>query len=210
MSRRWQGVNAFSGSDAELNQNTDELDVAAKYALQLQKLHAKCVEEPDFAIEILCYSGALPGMGPENIHNSITLPRRTINAQSARYKNSMADIHSPPQGLTRRRQSTAAPLRRDSENYRAQQSPASSNSPGARTIYGSHNTDRLNATSPSTTLANHMLNSSMTGMPYTNENIEDELAMMSNDLLGQQFQQMDRVITYDGTDFAFDLSNWAS
>ncbi|KAL1968631.1 hypothetical protein VTN77DRAFT_1457 [Rasamsonia byssochlamydoides] len=35
---------------------------------------------------------------------------------------------------------------------------------------------------------------------------EDELTMMSNVLLGQQFSELDRVITLDGTDFAFDLS----
>jgi hypothetical protein len=39
---------------------------------------------------------------------------------------------------------------------------------------------------------------------------EDELTLMSNVLLDQQFSDLDRVITLDGTDFAFDMSYWGS
>jgi hypothetical protein len=53
-------------------------------------------------------------------------------------------------------------------------------------------------------------NSSQTNGAYDAESVEDELTVMSNVLLGQQFLEMDRVITFDGTNFAIDMNNWQS
>lgn len=45
--------------------------------------------------------------------------------------------------------------------------------------------------------------------PHENWNdINDGLAQMSHILLGQQFSDMDRIITLDGTDFALDMGSW--
>jgi hypothetical protein len=41
-----------------------------------------------------------------------------------------------------------------------------------------------------------------------NDLVEDELTAMSNILLGQQFLEMDRVITFDGTNFNYDMGRW--
>jgi hypothetical protein len=60
---------------------------------------------------------------------------------------------------------------------------------------------------PSTT---RLRNGSQTNGAYDAESVEDELTVMSNMLLGQQFLEMDRVITFDGTNFAIDMNNWQS
>jgi hypothetical protein len=54
-------------------------------------------------------------------------------------------------------------------------------------------------------------NGSQTNGGYDAESVEDELTVMSNVLLGQQFLEMDRVITFDGTNFApMNMNNWQS
>jgi hypothetical protein len=40
--------------------------------------------------------------------------------------------------------------------------------------------------------------------------VEDQLTAMSQILLGQQFLELDRVITLEGTDFNFDMNNWGN
>lgn len=48
------------------------------------------------------------------------------------------------------------------------------------------------------------------GSAVTESNIDmvDELAEMSQVLLDNQFAEMDRVFTLDGTDFAIDMDGW--
>lgn len=46
-----------------------------------------------------------------------------------------------------------------------------------------------------------MNNPGLMNMNYAGETMDDELTAMSHILLGQQFLEMDRVITLDGTDF---------
>lgn len=43
---------------------------------------------------------------------------------------------------------------------------------------------------------------------FDRDSVDDELTAMSNTLLGQQFLEMDRVITFDGTNFAMDMNEW--
>lgn len=40
--------------------------------------------------------------------------------------------------------------------------------------------------------------------------MDDELTAMSHILLGQQFLEMDRVITLDGTDFDINMNAWGN
>jgi len=40
--------------------------------------------------------------------------------------------------------------------------------------------------------------------------LQDELSVMSQLLLGQQFLEMDRVITLEGTDFDFNVNSWGN
>lgn len=47
------------------------------------------------------------------------------------------------------------------------------------------------------------------GTPF-NDCPHDELAVMSSSLLEQQFLDLDRVITWEGTDFTMDKEYWAS
>ncbi|KAH9210023.1 fungal-specific transcription factor domain-containing protein [Leptodontidium sp. 2 PMI_412] len=53
-------------------------------------------------------------------------------------------------------------------------------------------------------------NTMQPNIDYDSVSVDDELTAMSNTLLGQQFLEMDRVITYDGTNFAIDLDGWPS
>lgn len=48
------------------------------------------------------------------------------------------------------------------------------------------------------------------GAAVPSGNWEDELAEMSNTLFDQQFAEMDRVFTLEGTDFRFDMGGWDS
>jgi hypothetical protein len=51
---------------------------------------------------------------------------------------------------------------------------------------------------------------SLLGMGGNGEIVQDELSVMSQALLGQQFLELDRVITLEGTDFDFNVSNWGN
>lgn len=55
-----------------------------------------------------------------------------------------------------------------------------------------------------------MSNPGLMNMNYPGEMMDDELTAMSHVLLGQQFLEMDRVITLDGTDFDIDMSSWGN
>lgn len=53
-------------------------------------------------------------------------------------------------------------------------------------------------------------NPALMNMNYPGEIMDDELTAMSHILLGQQFLEMDRVITLDGTDFDIDMNSWGN
>lgn len=55
-----------------------------------------------------------------------------------------------------------------------------------------------------------MNNAGALNMNYPGEIMDDELTAMSHILLGQQFLEMDRVITLDGTDFDIEMGNWGN
>ena len=56
MSRRWRGLGSVSSPQADLTPS--QLDLAGSYALQLREYHARCQENPAFAMEILQHSAA--------------------------------------------------------------------------------------------------------------------------------------------------------
>ncbi len=66
MSRRWRGHEARQEvHSADTVSASAELDLAGRYALQLREYHAKCQEEPQFANEIMSYSGADVILSPQ-------------------------------------------------------------------------------------------------------------------------------------------------
>jgi hypothetical protein len=52
--------------------------------------------------------------------------------------------------------------------------------------------------------------SGLTERTNSDDVLQDELSVMSQLLLGQQFIEMDRVITLEGTDFDFNVNSWGN
>jgi hypothetical protein len=65
----------------------------------------------------------------------------------------------------------------------------------------------LSHLTPKTT-ASSIRNDAVTTGDMVSEVAQDELAVITNGLLDQNFAALDRVITFDGTDFNFDVSYW--
>ena len=193
MSRRWRGLGTIASPQADLDPS--HLDLAGSYALQLREYHAKCMENPGFAMDILQHSAASAlsrsgkDMGvaesPEQLsHEESGLGITTNNSpsdpgswrSSAPPRTETTPMHHMPHHsphLSNRAPGTAhGPL--------MQQSPTSMN--------GYHEAMPPPSARPSI--------SSPDGPDYLME--------MSDALMGQNFAQLDRVITFDGTPFSFD------
>lgn len=73
--------------------------------------------------------------------------------------------------------------------------------------------DMHNLSSPTSVRMNPIeggSNPAMMNMNFPGEIMDDELTAMSHILLGQQFLEMDRVITLDGADFDIEMSAWGN
>ena len=230
MSERWQGQ---SGPPRD-GSNPFKLNIAGKYALHLQSLHQKCMNSPQFRMDAN-FSGLLPPLAVPTPSVSSSSPsqhfppdpqisdiiseqqnQRQTRARAQRIRSQRYNHHPQPyspsdiQTMTSDLQTSQAPFsvfpRPQSHNF----TYLNQNETPYKQTY-------FSGPPPSPPTMNSTMSPSGDGggmMPiphshaHGNEHSIDELTAMSNSLLGQQFLEMDRVITLDETDFALDIGMW--
>jgi hypothetical protein len=192
--------------------------MAASYSLQLQGLHAKCMSDESFGRDMLGYSESIPNTNFGGLLPPLGIP--TSRNESQARQNQWNIRESPPNGSPKHKRNLSQyPSERQTptninlnrllgypqENIPAPVSGAASSDP--EFSYGSLHSGMACMPSSSQNTATNTL----PGMPSDDvwnsslivENAEDGLTAMSNMLLSQQFLEMDRVITFDGTDFNY-------
>ncbi|KAF8861877.1 hypothetical protein BDZ45DRAFT_586331 [Acephala macrosclerotiorum] len=193
MSRRWRGISSVSIT-ANADRPRHGLDLAGQYAALLEEFHTALLHQPGYYMHVLGYNkdpatGSVDCLLPY-IRSSKPLPR----SQDRRATN---NFDRTPLSANRSHFGAA-----ESSNFRSRRFPEDTNLGDAA------------ASTPATHLwDNAGPSANQVGMTqihadFDTNSVEDELTAMSNVLLGQQFLEMDRVITYDGTNFAIDLGGW--
>ena len=216
MSKRWQG---YLLEDNEALDRAD-LDAAAKYALKLEELHARCMTDKNYRMDIFGYSDETPkSTGSSGSPSAVSRHDASPSSQSS---------HVRTQSLNQHTAETTGATHRSSFSHgrpmypiQSQSSPAGPFNPQSGRL---PSVDRHNMVSPSSGMRMNlteggnrtgstpggMSNPGLMNMNYPGEMMDDELTAMSHVLLGQQFLEMDRVITLDGTDFDIDMSSWGN
>jgi len=219
MSRRWQG---HEPADRHTSPNQKGSNIAAQYAMQLESFHISFTNQPQFCMNVLGYSqdsagrtvdSLLPSMfsvsptspnpiqsSPRHQHTASfynnnlrpSINRSTNHSNATQLPTGISDPSYPietssPQNVVRTPQGTVANLgNHEWQNFQnSQRMGITSN------IHLPHNNTQQN-------------------IDYDSVSVDDELTAMSDALLGQQFLEMDRVITYQGTNFAIGLDGWPS
>jgi hypothetical protein len=212
MSRRWQGFLVRENDQVE----RQDLDAAAKYALELEELHARCLSDANYRMDNFGYSDE-----SSNSVSPATVPRHegSASSQSSQvrrqsFNHRPAETTSPPTrpSNTNRRRSLYA----HRQSFSSASGPFNAPQNGRLQPLEMHpmaspsNGMRIDPLEGGSTGGNPggINNSGLVNMNYPGEIMDDELTAMSHILLGQQFLEMDRVITLDGTDFDIDMSNW--
>ena len=227
MSERWQG----SQNDDEQQSRTvsrSELDMAARYASQLRELHEKCEDDPKFYMKILGYS-EVTERTRDSMRYSATISRpeavsnRPISTarQGFSSRPSFDGLYSQPQNSTFYQQR----MMRSNEPSNSIHGPATSlsnlsNSSPSVEDQSRYFMPQVPETPPSLTdmSISHMVENRseseatgrLIGIGERDEILQDELSVMSQLLLGQQFLDLDRVITLEGTDFDFNVGTWGN
>lgn len=189
MSRRWQGClqspqKELSGVVA--NDTHQEIDIAGRYAALLESLHSKCLNEPELKTSNLFHFNIITGLdtsqnGADEIFDPATAPQ---DAPVSREK--AADVE---EFVLQQRENNSGAI--------SGQSPSSNRDPTS-------SVDRNGYTNPVNLYRPNTIAQSPVDLGLNGSGTSDELTMMSNMLLDNQFLQMDRVITLDETDFAWD------
>ncbi|KAH7391643.1 fungal-specific transcription factor domain-containing protein [Cadophora sp. MPI-SDFR-AT-0126] len=218
MSRRWQGNEK---ADQENPPNEQGSDIAAQYAVQLEKFHTSFLNNPQFCMNVLGYSQDSAGRTVDSllplIYSASPTSPNTAPSPSQHQRLTSLNNNSPrhyPNGSTVHQNMTRQPARMNDARY-----PIETSSPqnavrtprGSITNLGNHEWQNFQS-SQSMGLPSNMhiaQNNMQPNIDYDSVSVDDELTAMSNALLGQQFLEMDRVITYDGTNFAIDLDGWS-
>ncbi|KAG0645331.1 putative transcriptional regulatory [Hyphodiscus hymeniophilus] len=219
VSRVWQGYQSPHGNQGPGASKVPH-DIAADYASQLQELHAKCMSDGNFGRDMLGYSDSIPNSNFGGLLPPLGIPTSRNGSQARQDQRNLREspLDESPRNHTNRshypteeRISTTSNLNTQLGYPGPQKSmpaPESGTSPSEPPFsYGSLHAGMTQMPSPS----HNMANSSFQEMPSNNvwngglivENAEDGLTAMSNILLSQQFLEMDRVITLDGTDFNY-------
>lgn len=186
MSRRWRGHEARQEvHTGDSISGSPELDLAGRYASQLRGYHAQCQEEPEFANEIMSYSGAdvILSTRARSIHYAAgsgiptnSTPASQIGAGS-RVTRSEREEAVTPMHFPRNRSETAMSA-----------SPVVARPLSAQPQMSGAEYAGLNFR-PST---------------YDTPGTQNNYGMMGDMLaFGQDFVDMDRVITSNGADFSF-------
>lgn len=210
MSERWQGTG--TGNDLHRVGDVDrrELDMAARYASQLRELREKCRDDPKFYMKILGYSETTQGMTknfamptpPNSAVNPLgSAPNRRlpIPAKTSSRPPFPASYEHPGGTTFYQQRMMSSPnsitgLAQGSSAY----SPDIHSSPNQSRFYRPQG---LNTTPPLIDLPITQMGAAMSDSGSTSEPIErhsnddvlqDELSVMSQLLLGQQFLEMDR------------------
>jgi hypothetical protein len=189
------------------------LDLAGKYVLHLQCLHQKCSSLPSFRLDPN-YGGLLPPLAippPLAAASSSTHPQFTDPnylrqlSQTGQSPRDTSNSFSQIYGTSAGNGSAAIPL--------TSQSPTSAISPRAHSQ--SRRPTGLSPTWYTNMNGTEDRSAGIRPMPQDGNNYNGhdtaELLAVSNQLMDQEFLDMDRVITLDDMDFTlgFDLWNYA-
>ena len=218
MSRRWQG---YQQPEQQSASNETGSDIAAQYAMQLESFHTSFLNNPQFCINVLGYSQESGSNVDSLLPFTLTaFPTSPNTVQSPFQHQRIANFHNAKSRAQANGSTTQAtniahqPAVMNDARYPIE---ASSPQNAVRTPRGSivnlgnhewqnfHNSQMMGG--PSGLQASQ--NNIAPNIDYDSVSVDDELTAMSNALLGQQFLEMDRVITYDGTNFAIDLDGWS-
>ncbi|PVH73499.1 hypothetical protein DL98DRAFT_595018 [Cadophora sp. DSE1049] len=218
MSRRWQG---YQQPEQQSSSNEKGCNIAAQYAMQLESFHTSFLNNPQFCMNVLGYSQDSAGrtvdsLLPSTYSISPTSPN-TI-ASPSQHQRATSFYNSYPRSQTNgsavQPNVSQQPAGMNDARY-----PIETSSPqnavrtprGSITNLGSHEWQNFHNSQNMGIPSNMQIprNNMQPNIDYDSISVDDELTAMSNALLGQQFLEMDRVITYDGTNFAIDLDGWA-
>lgn len=221
MSRRWQGYEIPNQQHPLYEKGPN---IAAQYAMQLESFHTSFLNNPQFCMNVLGYSQDSAGRTVDSLLPSIysTSPTSPNTVSSpAQYQHqrttSFCNKNQRPRtnGSSVQSNHTQRPAGMSDPRY-----PVETSSPqntvrtprGSITTLGNHEWQNYHNSQSMGTGSNIQVphNNMQPTIDYDSVSVDDELTAMSNALLGQQFLEMDRVITYDGTNFAIDLDGWPS
>lgn len=187
MSRRWRGYRGgWDTAAGNEGAAMPKLDLAGTYALRLQEYRAMCDRshhDPSVIVEILSHSGASTFLKAKGTALSMSTP--SINGFSDRGA-SRESVISPPSHF--RMPSRAARSEREEAVTPIHFPREPSDAPPTATPSPAQPRSQLNVTSYYGDLSNEQ---------------HDNLMAMCDDLLGQSFSNLDRVIPFDGTAFTF-------
>ena len=196
MSRRWRGK--YEGeSEASQEANEEDLDLAAKYARDLLKMNEDAQHEVDFSSKVLGYKmGSNEAKGVSQLPRSEPSPRIALTPQAHR-RPSIASSQTKSPIMTARH--VPANIHTSHElprNSLSQFSP------------------RAHITTPSPTYVSGRpayrhpsISHTFNNIPFEHFPQNDELTAISHTLLGNEFMELDRIITLDGTDFSMGMGN---
>ncbi|KAG4436263.1 hypothetical protein IFR05_008245 [Cadophora sp. M221] len=219
MSRRWQGQET---QDRQNSSNEKGPSIATQYALQLESFHTTFANQPQFCMNVLGYSQDSAGRTVDSLLPSTFSPYPTSpdTVQSPSQRHHTANFYNNPRpgtnGSAGQRNIVHQPSRLGDPRYPIETSSPQNTIRTPRTSIsnlGNHEWQTLHNSQPLGMASNMQIphnNNMQPNIDFDSVSVDDELTAMSNALLGQQFLEMDRVITYDGTNFAIDLDGWPS
>lgn len=206
MSKRWQG---YQWSTSELASATD---LANQYANQLESFHAAFIQRPGFCQEVLGYSRNKSNVSVDSLLPMFTRevshmgPRSPL--QPSISSHAQTEAHSPDKRPWK--QPTVSMNKNslyNAQNHSPQLQNYTMNPPSLHSPR-SWQTPRMSYATPQETTNFRKPAAGTTLSSNYDSARDDELTAVSNMLLGQQFLEMDRVITFDGTNFALEMSGW--
>jgi hypothetical protein len=219
MSRRWRGFPA----DCELQSPKEQVDsaipdLAAQYAAQLESFHESFSQNPRYCMDVLGYSRNSSTSGVDSL-----LPFLRLNQSSPKVTSHFSPARSEPQirwqsvpasnNIHNNREIEPSDSRSPFESRSSNEMPRNSDEvrgPDQASVNAWPSLPSYQPMTGDLSSITRLRNGSHTNGAYDAESVEDELTVMSNVLLGQQFLEMDRVITFDGTNFAIDMNSWQS
>lgn len=212
MSRRWCGYAAHDKSE----QHTPSLDLAGQYAIQLENFYELFYKDPQQCTNVLGYSTTPATANQDSLLPLLPvspLPHMVDNPPfSASHQVSPSDFQGQhSEGKLAERLSYPS-LGNISHTFGPHENPEISSNQGSGESL-EYNTQIPHIwpdgrPSRGTSKIPDYRTTAQNPMDYDRESVDDDLTAMSSTLLGQQFLEMDRVITFDGTNFSMDINGW--
>ncbi|KAH6675845.1 fungal-specific transcription factor domain-containing protein [Halenospora varia] len=212
MSTRWRGY-ATRGT---LEQHTPSLDLAGQYAIQLEYFHELFYKDSQQCMNVLGYSAT-----PATANQDSLLPLLSMSPPPHK-------VDDPPSSAPHQ----ANPSIFQSQSPQGKLAESLSCSGVGNLLHASGPREKPKISSNlgngeglvcNTWIPHTWHDEQSSGgiskvpdygtrlqkpMDYDRESVDDDLTAMSSALLGQQFLEMDRVITFDGTNFSMDINGW--